>query len=56
MDGDFADVPRFIEKEKHGAMLMVDEAYSWHYGLLWARYGGAFWLCARDVDIWMGTR
>lgn len=58
MDGDFPDLPRFIEiKQRHDALLMVDEAHSLgvlgktgqglaeHFGL---SDGG-------DVDIWMGT-
>ena len=57
MDGDFADVPRFIEvKKKHNAMLMVDEAHS--FGTMGETGHGMaehFALNARDVDIWMGT-
>ena len=57
MDGDFADVPRFIEvKKKHGAILMVDEAHS--FGTMGSSGHGMaehFGFDARDVDIWMGT-
>lgn len=57
MDGDFSDVPKFIEvKKKHKAMLMVDEAHSFgtmgETGRGMAEY---YNLNARDVDIWMGT-
>ncbi|TWT50313.1 Long-chain-fatty-acid--AMP ligase FadD26 [Rubripirellula amarantea] len=57
MDGDFSDVPSFIEvKKKHRAMLMVDEAHSFgtmgQHGRGMAEY---FDINARDVDIWMGT-
>ncbi|MBL6724882.1 MAG: aminotransferase class I/II-fold pyridoxal phosphate-dependent enzyme, partial [Rubripirellula sp.] len=57
MDGDFADVPKFIEvKKRHAAMLMVDEAHS--FGTMGATGHGMaehFGIDARDVDIWMGT-
>ncbi len=57
MDGDFADVPKFIEvKKRHRAMLMVDEAHS--FGTMGDQGHGMsefFGLNARDVDIWMGT-
>ena len=57
MDGDIADLPRFIElRGRHNAMLMVDEAHS--LGVL-GRHGGGvrehFGLSGRDVDLWMGT-
>ena len=57
MDGDFADVPAFVEvKKKHHAMLMVDEAHS--FGTMGRTGHGIaehFGMDARDVDVWMGT-
>ena len=57
MDGDFSDVPKFIEvKKRHRAMLMVDEAHS--FGTMGDQGRGMaehFGCDARDVDIWMGT-
>jgi 7-keto-8-aminopelargonate synthetase-like enzyme len=57
MDGDFSDVPKFIEvKKRHRAMLMVDEAHS--FGTMGDHGRGMaehFGLDARQVDIWMGT-
>ena len=57
MDGDFADVPQFIEvKNRHRAMLMVDEAHS--LGTMGQTGRGMaehFGFDARLVDIWMGT-
>ena len=57
MDGDFPDLPRFIEvKQRHRAFLMVDEAHS--LGVLGDRGLGIqehFGLRGTDVDIWMGT-
>lgn len=57
MDGDFPDLPRFIElKQRHRAYLMVDEAHS--LGVLGAHGLGIreqFGVAGPDVDIWMGT-
>jgi 8-amino-7-oxononanoate synthase len=57
MDGDFPDLPQFIEvKKKHKAMLMVDEAHS--IGVLGPHgrgIGEHFDVEPADVDIWMGT-
>ena len=57
MDGDFPDLPRFIEiKRRHRAFLMVDEAHS--LGVLGRGGLGLqehFGLRGSDVDIWMGT-
>ena len=57
MDGDFPDLPRFIEvKKRHKALLMIDEAHSigvlGHHG---RGIGEHFGVDRRDVDIWMGT-
>lgn len=57
MDGDFADVPRFVDiKRKHRALLMVDEAHS--FGTMGQTGHGIaeyFQMDPRDVDVWMGT-
>src|SRR5271165_6421461 len=57
MDGDFPDLPRFIEiKRRHKAFLMVDEAHS--FGVMGTKGLGIrehFNLAGDDVDIWMGT-
>ena len=57
MDGDFPDLPRFIEvKKRHKALLMIDEAHS--LGVLGHHGGGIgehFDVPRSDVDIWMGT-
>ena len=57
MDGDYPDLPRFIEvKRRHKALLMVDEAHS--FGVMGARGQGIrehFGVAGADIDIWMGT-
>lgn len=57
MDGDFPDLPRFIEiKNRHRAFLMVDEAHS--FGVMGERGLGIrehFNIEGKAVDIWMGT-
>jgi 8-amino-7-oxononanoate synthase len=57
MDGDYPDLPQFIEvKKKHKAMLMIDEAHS--LGVLGPHgrgIGEHFDVEPSDVDIWMGT-
>ena len=57
MDGDYPDLPKFIEiKKKHHALLMIDEAHS--IGTIGAtgRGIGEFFDVKRDdVDIWMST-
>jgi 8-amino-7-oxononanoate synthase len=57
MDGDFPDLPRFIEvKKKHKAFLMVDEAHSiGTMGRTGRGIGEHFGVNPRDVDLWMGT-
>ncbi len=57
MDGDIADLPKFIEvKKRHKALLMVDEAHS--MGILGETgrgIGEYFRVNREDVEIWMGT-
>ncbi|WP_394828626.1 aminotransferase class I/II-fold pyridoxal phosphate-dependent enzyme [Pendulispora albinea] len=57
VDGDIADLPRFIElKKRYNAFLMVDEAHS--LGVLGERgrgIGEHFAVDRADVDLWMGT-
>jgi 8-amino-7-oxononanoate synthase/acyl carrier protein len=57
MDGDYPELPRFIEvKKKHKALLMVDEAHS--LGTLGRSGRGItehFGVDPRDVDLLMGT-
>jgi 8-amino-7-oxononanoate synthase len=57
MDGDFPDLPKFIEvKKRHDAFLMVDEAHS--IGVMGERGLGIhehFGIKPSMVDIWMGT-
>ena len=57
MDGDYPDLPKFIEaKKRHSAMLLVDEAHS--IGVLGATgrgIGEHFGVERADVDLWMST-
>jgi 8-amino-7-oxononanoate synthase len=57
MDGDYPDLPQFIAlKNKHKALLMIDEAHS--AGVLGPHgrgIGEHFDVEPKDVDIWMGT-
>ena len=57
MDGDFPDLPKFIEvKKRHRAFLMVDEAHS--LGVMGDHGLGIrehFSVDPSEVDIWMGT-
>ena len=57
MDGDYPDLPRFVEiKKRHRVWLMVDEAHS--FGVMGQNGFGIrehFDLKNGDVDIWMGT-
>jgi 8-amino-7-oxononanoate synthase len=57
MDGDFPDLPRFVElREKHRFLLMVDEAHSMGVmGKTGRGIGEHFEVKRTDVDIWMGT-
>lgn len=57
MDGDFPDLPKFVEiKKKHKALLMVDEAHSLGtMGRHGRGIGEHFDVHPGDVDIWMGT-
>jgi 8-amino-7-oxononanoate synthase len=57
MDGDFPDLPRFVElRQRHKILLMVDEAHS--FGVMGTHGYGLreyFGLAGDDADIWMGT-
>ena len=57
MDGDYPDLPRFIEvKERHDSLLYIDEAHS--LGTMGNNGRGIaefFEIDPKNVDIWMGT-
>jgi 8-amino-7-oxononanoate synthase len=57
MDGDIANLPKFIElRKRHKTLLMIDEAHS--AGTLGATgrgIGEHFGADRRSVDVWMGT-
>jgi 8-amino-7-oxononanoate synthase len=57
MDGDFPELPRFVElKKKHKTLILVDEAHSLGTMGPTGRGIGEHWDVARDdVDLWMGT-
>jgi len=57
MDGDYPDIPKFVEiKKRHKALMLIDEAHS--IGTM-GRHGRGisehFQIDPRDVDLWMGT-
>ena len=57
MDGDFPELPRFLElRKKHKTLLLVDEAHSLGTMGATGRGIGEHWGVARSgVDLWMGT-
>lgn len=57
MDGDFPDLPRFIDvKKRYKSWLMVDEAHSiGTMGPTGRGIGEHFGINPHDVDVWMGT-
>jgi len=57
MDGDFPELPRFVElKKKHKTLLLVDEAHSLGTMGPTGRGIGEHWgVAGPDVDLWMGT-
>jgi 8-amino-7-oxononanoate synthase len=57
MDGDYPDLPRFVElSKKHKTLMLVDEAHSLGTMGPTGRGIGEHWGIARtDVDLWMGT-
>lgn len=57
MDGDYPDLPRFVElKKRHRALMLVDEAHSLGtMGSTGRGIGEHFGVARADVDLWMGT-
>jgi 8-amino-7-oxononanoate synthase/acyl carrier protein len=57
MDGDYPELPRFIEvKKRHQCLLFVDEAHSMGVmGVNGQGIGEHFDVDPSDVDLWMGT-
>src|SRR5262249_46762791 len=57
MDGDFPDLPRFLEvKKRHKSYILVDEAHSLGtMGKTGCGVSEHFGFNPRDVDLWMGT-
>jgi 7-keto-8-aminopelargonate synthetase-like enzyme len=57
MDGDYPDLPRFVEiKKRHKCYMMVDEAHSiGTMGLHGRGMSEHFGINPREVDLWMGT-
>ncbi len=57
MDGDYPDLPRFVEiKKRHKAWLYVDEAHSiGTLGETGRGIGEVFGVARDDVECWMGT-
>jgi 7-keto-8-aminopelargonate synthetase-like enzyme len=57
MDGDFPDLPRFVElKKRHKTLMLVDEAHSLGtMGKTGRGIGEYFGVARTDVDLWMGT-
>ena len=57
MDGDYPDLPRFVElKKKHKALMLVDEAHSLGtMGPTGRGLGEHYGIARTDVELWMGT-
>ena len=57
MDGDYPNLPKFIEvKNRHGALLLLDEAHSvGTMGMTGRGMGEFYGVDPKDVDVWMGT-
>ena len=57
MDGDYPEIPKFVEvKQRHRALLMIDEAHSMGtMGNHGRGIGEHFGVAPSSVDLWMGT-